>query len=54
MKEQVLEIVYEDNHLLAVNKKPRDIVQEDITGDVSLELLVKKYLKEKFPLPVLG
>lgn len=44
----MLEIVYEDNHLLAVNKKPRDIVQEDITGDVSLELLVKKYLKEKY------
>ena len=48
MSNQLLEILFEDNHLLAVNKKAGTIVQEDETGDISLEQLVKKYLKDKY------
>ena len=29
----MLEVLYEDNHIIAVNKKPSDIVQGDKTGD---------------------
>lgn len=44
-------ILYEDNHLIIVNKKPSEIVQEDRTGDSPLGVLVKRYLKEKFGKP---
>lgn len=43
-----LKILYEDNHLIAVNKCPSDIVQGDRSGDISLSELVKKYLEEKY------
>ena len=46
-----LEILYEDNHLIAVNKKISDIVQADKSGDVSLEEKVKAYIKEKYGKP---
>lgn len=46
-----MEILYEDNHLIAVNKKVSDIVQKDKTGDVALEDLVKSYIKEKYNKP---
>lgn len=46
-----MEILYEDNHLIAVNKKVSDIVQKDKTGDVALEDLVKAYIKEKYNKP---
>jgi len=46
-----LEILYEDNHLIAVNKRPSDIVQGDKTGDVPLGEHIKKYLKEKYRKP---
>ncbi len=46
-----LEIIYEDNHLLVVNKKASDIVQGDKTGDVTLPDKIKNYLKEKFQKP---
>lgn len=45
------EVLYEDNHIIAVNKKPSDIVQGDKTGDVPLSEFVKKYLKEKYNKP---
>lgn len=45
---QEIEILYEDNHLLAVNKKNKDIVQQDITGDTSLEDTIKEYIKTKY------
>ena len=42
----MIEILYEDNHLIAVNKKSGDIVQGDKTGDTPLSEHVKKYLKK--------
>ena len=47
----MLEILYEDNHLIAVNKKISDIVQADKTGDVPLSEEVKAYIKEKYNKP---
>lgn len=46
-----LEVLYEDNHLIVVNKKPGDIVQGDKTGDTPLSDIVKLYLKEKYNKP---
>lgn len=45
------EILYIDNHLLAVNKRPGDIAQGDKTGDISLVETMQAYLKEKFNKP---
>lgn len=45
---QNLQILYEDNHLIAVNKRPGDIVQGDKTGDMPLSEIVKQYIKEKY------
>lgn len=41
-------ILYEDNHLIAVNKLPSEIVQGDKTGDTPLSDFVKSYLKKKY------
>jgi 23S rRNA pseudouridine1911/1915/1917 synthase len=40
-------ILFEDNHLLVVNKRVSDIVQGDQTGDLSLDKLLKEYLKAR-------
>ncbi len=48
---QYPEILYEDNHIIVVNKKPSDIVQGDKTGDIPLSETVKLYLKEKYNKP---
>ena len=40
-------ILYEDNHLLAVNKLPGQIVQGDKTGDVPLSEQFKAFIKER-------
>lgn len=45
------EILYEDNHIIAVNKHYSDIVQGDITGDIPLSDIVKRYLKDKYNKP---
>lgn len=45
------QIVYEDNHLLVVNKRPGVLVQGDSTGDKSLVDLLKVYIKEKYDKP---
>lgn len=45
------DILFEDNHLIAVNKKSGQIVQGDKTGDIPLSELVKQYLKEKYNKP---
>lgn len=42
------QILYEDNHLLVVNKLAGQLSQGDITGDDSLDVLLKGYLKEKY------
>lgn len=44
-------ILYEDNHIIAVNKSCSEIVQGDKTGDVPLSELVKQYLKDKYDKP---
>ena len=44
----MLEVLYEDNHLIAVNKKSGDIVQRDKTGDTPLSDFVKAYIKKKY------
>lgn len=44
-------ILYSDNHIIAVNKLPSEIVQGDKTGDVPLSEIVKSYVKEKFNKP---
>jgi 23S rRNA pseudouridine1911/1915/1917 synthase len=45
------DILYEDNHLIIVNKRPSDIVQGDKTGDEPLSDILKSYLKKKFNKP---
>lgn len=47
----MLEILYEDNHIIAVNKRSGDIVQADETGDKPLGDFVKDYIKEKYQKP---
>lgn len=47
----MLEVLYEDNHIIAVNKKPSDIVQGDKTGDRPLGEFVKDYIKKKYDKP---
>lgn len=44
-------VLFEDNHLIIVNKRPGDIVQGDKTGDVPLSEIVKEYLKIKYNKP---
>lgn len=44
-------VVYEDNHLIIVNKTASEIVQGDKTGDTPLSESVKLYLKEKYAKP---
>jgi len=46
-----MEILYEDNHIIVVNKNVAEIVQADKTGDKSIEDLLKEYIKEKFKKP---
>ncbi|MCB0432641.1 MAG: RluA family pseudouridine synthase [Flavobacteriaceae bacterium] len=46
-----LNVLYEDNHLIIVNKRAGDIVQGDKTGDTPLSEIVKEYLKEKYHKP---
>ena len=51
VKSSNCEILFEDNHLIAVAKKAGDIVQGDKTGDVPLSDKVKAYLKDKYQKP---
>ncbi|MDR2816623.1 MAG: RluA family pseudouridine synthase [Proteiniphilum sp.] len=44
-------VLYEDNHIIIVNKAPGEIVQGDKTGDKPLSETVKEYLKEKYNKP---
>jgi len=46
-----MEVLYEDNHIIAVNKRCGDIVQGDKTGDATLGDEVKAYLKKKYRKP---
>ena len=46
MNNTKLEILFEDNHLIAINKKSGDIIQGDKTGDKPLSEIVKLYIKK--------
>tara|TARA_Y100000589_G_scaffold110243_1_gene104794 strand:+ start:51535 stop:52332 length:798 start_codon:yes stop_codon:yes gene_type:complete len=46
-----LKVLYEDNHIIAVNKRSGDIVQGDKTGDTPLSDIVKTFLKKKYDKP---
>jgi len=46
-----MEVLYEDNHIVAANKRVSEIVQGDKTGDEPLSDKVKTYLKEKYNKP---
>lgn len=46
-----LDVLYEDNHLIVVNKRVGDLVQGDKTGDTPLSDIVKAYLKKKYNKP---
>ena len=46
-----MQILYEDNHLIAVNKAPGEIVQGDKTGDKPLSDTLKEYIKLKYNKP---
>jgi 23S rRNA pseudouridine1911/1915/1917 synthase len=53
MKKNSIEqdILYEDNHLLILNKQPSSIVQGDKTGDEPLSEILKQYIKTKYDKP---
>ena len=42
----MVNVLYEDNHIIAINKNPSDIVQGDKTGDKPLGDFVKAYIKK--------
>ena len=46
-----MQVLYEDNHLIIINKSSSEIVQGDKTGDTPLSEIVKDYLKEKYNKP---
>jgi 23S rRNA pseudouridine1911/1915/1917 synthase len=46
-----LQILFEDNHIIIVNKRSGDITQGDKTGDKPLSDVVKEYVKEKYNKP---
>lgn len=46
-----MNVVYEDNHIIIVNKQSGEIVQGDKTGDTPLSDIVKQYIKEKYNKP---
>jgi 23S rRNA pseudouridine1911/1915/1917 synthase len=47
----MIEILYEDNHIIALNKKPSDLSQGDRTGDPALDEEIKRYIAEKYGKP---
>jgi 23S rRNA pseudouridine1911/1915/1917 synthase len=46
-----LQVIFEDNHIIVINKRPGDIVQGDKTGDTPLSEVVKEYIKHKYNKP---
>jgi len=46
-----MEVIYEDNHIIIVNKECGEIVQGDRTGDVPLVETLKQWIKEKYNKP---
>ena len=50
-KNKAVEVLYEDNHIIIVNKNCSEIVQGDKTGDKPLSEIVKEWIKEKYAKP---
>lgn len=48
---QNLKIIYEDNHIIVVEKIPNIPSQSDKTGDIDMLTIVKQYIKEKYNKP---
>ena len=46
-----MEVIYEDNHIIIVNKSPGEIAQGDKTGDTPLVEIVRQYIKETYAKP---
>ena len=46
-----MKVLYEDNHIIVVNKDSGEIVQGDKTGDTPLSETVKEYIKVKYNKP---
>ena len=46
-----MKVIYEDNHIIVINKESGEIVQGDKTGDAPLSDYVKDYIKEKYAKP---
>ena len=46
-----MQVLYEDNHIIIVNKESGEIIQGDKTGDIPLSETVKAYIKEKYAKP---
>lgn len=46
-----MQVIFEDNHIIAINKTGNEIVQGDKTGDTPLSELVKAYIKAKYNKP---
>ena len=46
-----MQVLYEDNHIIVVNKAVGELVQGDCTGDTPLVDMVKRYLKDKYAKP---
>lgn len=51
MRKDYPEVLYEDNHIIIVNKRSSDLVQGDGTGDEPLDDIVRAYIKEKYNKP---
>ena len=48
---QNLKVIYEDNHIIVVEKMPNIPSQSDKTGDIDMLTIVKQYIKEKYNKP---
>ena len=48
---QNLKVIYEDNHIIVVEKTPNIPSQSDKTGDIDMFTIVKQYIKEKYNQP---
>ena len=48
---QKLKVIYEDNHIIAVEKPVNVPSQGDKTGDIDMISIIKEYLKEKYKKP---
>ncbi len=51
MRKDFPAVLYEDNHIIIVNKRSSDLVQGDSTGDEPLDDIVRAYIKEKYNKP---